>query len=186
MTRVKRAAEAGQMRAAVALRDVVGEAQHVLVIAVVPPQGAFDGDAVALALDHDRIGDQRLLGAVEIAHEGLDAAFIEELDVLGLDAAPVGEHDAHAGIEEGQFAQAMLDRREVEFGLGEDFGRGRKVTSVPRLSWPSRTTASGASATPLVKLIACSLPSRQMRNLSEIDSALTTETPTPCRPPETL
>jgi hypothetical protein len=34
------------MGAAVALRDVVGEAQHVLVVAVVPPQRDFDGDAV--------------------------------------------------------------------------------------------------------------------------------------------
>ena len=33
----QRAAEAGEMRAAVALRDVVGEAEHVLVVAVVPP-----------------------------------------------------------------------------------------------------------------------------------------------------
>jgi hypothetical protein len=37
------------MRAAVALRDVVGEAQHVLVVAVVPPHRDFDGDAVLLA-----------------------------------------------------------------------------------------------------------------------------------------
>ena len=44
----QRAAEAGEMGAAVALRDVVGEAEHVLVVAVVPPQRAFDGDAVAL------------------------------------------------------------------------------------------------------------------------------------------
>ena len=32
----------------------------------------------------------------------------------------------------------------------------------------------------------CSLPSRQMVSLSQLDSALTTETPTPCRPPDTL
>ena len=50
----QRGAEAGEMRAAVALRDVVGEAQHVLVIAVVPPQRDLDVDAVALGLDHDR------------------------------------------------------------------------------------------------------------------------------------
>ncbi len=74
-----------------------------------------------------------LLGAVEIAHEGLDAAFVVQLDFLGLDAAPVGQQNAHAGIEEGQFAQAMLERGEVEFGLGEGLGQGRKVTSVPRL-----------------------------------------------------
>jgi hypothetical protein len=37
------------MRAAIALRDVVGEAEHVLVVAVVPPQRDVDRDAVALA-----------------------------------------------------------------------------------------------------------------------------------------
>src|SRR5688500_13956553 len=32
----------------------------------------------------------------------------------------------------------------------------------------------------------CALPSRQMRSFSHCESALTTDTPTPCRPPETL
>ena len=41
----QRAAEADEMRAAVALGDVVGERQHVLVVAVVPPQRDFDADA---------------------------------------------------------------------------------------------------------------------------------------------
>ncbi len=72
----QRAAEARQMGAAVALRDVVGEAQHGLVIAVVPPQRAFDAGAVALGLHHDRLRDQRRLVAVEIFDEGLDAAFV--------------------------------------------------------------------------------------------------------------
>ena len=47
----QRGAEAREMGAAVALRDVVGEAEHVLVVAVVPPERRFDGDAVALDLD---------------------------------------------------------------------------------------------------------------------------------------
>ena len=72
-TRVSAGAEAGQMRAAVALRDVVGEDQHALVIAVVPGERDFHGDAFALGDDHDRVGDQRILGAVEIAHELLPA-----------------------------------------------------------------------------------------------------------------
>ena len=50
----QRAAEAGEMRAAVALRDVVGEAQHVLMVAVVPPQRRLDADAVRLRAHHDR------------------------------------------------------------------------------------------------------------------------------------
>jgi hypothetical protein len=43
MTRHGRA-QAGQVGAAVALRDVVGEAQHLLVVAVVPLHGHFDAD----------------------------------------------------------------------------------------------------------------------------------------------
>ena len=39
----QRGAEAGEMRAAVALRDVVGEAQHRLVIGVGPLHRDFDG-----------------------------------------------------------------------------------------------------------------------------------------------
>ena len=41
------------MGAAVALRDVVGEGQHVLVVGIVPPQRDFDGDILALALDQN-------------------------------------------------------------------------------------------------------------------------------------
>src|SRR5258707_9458866 len=50
----QRAAEAGEVGAAVALRDVVGEAQHVLMVAVVPPQRRLDADAVHFRTDHDR------------------------------------------------------------------------------------------------------------------------------------
>ena len=66
------------------------------------------------------------------------------------------------------------------------FGEGKNVTSVPRLPPVSPTTFSGATATPSRNSMKCSLPSRQIVSLSQLDSALTTETPTPCRPPETL
>ena len=112
-----------EMRAAVALRDVVGEGQHVLVVAVVPPQRDLDDDAVALALDEDGPVDQRRLGAVEIAHEGLEAALVVELLALRLGVAQVGQDDAHAGIQEGELAQAVLDRRVVELDHGEGLGR---------------------------------------------------------------
>ena len=72
----QRAAEAGQMGAAVTLRDVVGEAQHVLVVAVVPPQRGLDADVVHLGPHHDRGRHHRLLVAVEIFDEFLDAAVI--------------------------------------------------------------------------------------------------------------
>ena len=82
------------MGAAVALGNVVGEAEHGLMIAVVPPQGTFDGERVALRSHDDGIADERRFGAVEIADEGLDAALIAHFDFLRLDPAPVGENDA--------------------------------------------------------------------------------------------
>ena len=77
----QRAAEAGEMRAAVALRDVVGEAQHGLVIAVVPLHRDFDRDAVA-SRRGSTIGGlcSAVLVAVEICDEGLDAALVVQLD----------------------------------------------------------------------------------------------------------
>jgi hypothetical protein len=52
----QRRAERGQVGAAVALRDVVGEAEDLLVIAVVPLQRDVDADLVALAGDGERLG----------------------------------------------------------------------------------------------------------------------------------
>ncbi len=122
----QRAAEAGEMGAAVALRDVVGEAQHVLVVAVVPPQRRLDADAVQLGAHHDRRGHDRLLVAVEIFDELLDAAVIMHLLALLDRVAHVGQHDVDAGIEEGELAQAVLQRREIIFDVLEGLGGGEE------------------------------------------------------------
>ena len=114
------------MGAAVALGNVVGEAQHRLVIAVVPPQRRLDARAVALGLDDDRLRHERRLVAVEIFHERLDAALVDHLLALLDRMTPVGEHDAHARIEECELAQAMLERRPVELRHGEGVGRGQE------------------------------------------------------------
>ena len=119
----QRAAEAGEVRAAVALRDVVGEAEHVLVVAVVPPQRTLDADAVALGLDDDRLRHQRRLVAVEVFDECLDAALVAHLLALLDRVALVGEHDADARVEERELAQAMLERREIELDHREGLGR---------------------------------------------------------------
>ena len=62
---------------------------------------------------------------------------------------------------------------------------GRKWIVVP-VSSVSPTAASGATGTLSRYSWVQSLPSRRTESLSHSDSALTTETPTPCRPPETL
>ena len=116
------------MGAAVTLRDVVGEGQHGLVERVVPPQRDLDADVVALGPHEDRLRHalDRFARAVEIAHEGLDPALVEQLLALVLGMARVGEDDAHAGIEEGEFAQALLQRRVVELDHRERVGGGQE------------------------------------------------------------
>jgi len=81
------------MRPAIALRNIVGEGEHMLVIGIVPPKRGFDRDLVAIAFDEDRIREERRLGAIEVAHKSLKAAFIVEFLPLDLGAAKVGEFD---------------------------------------------------------------------------------------------
>ena len=131
----QRRAETRQMRAAVALRNVVGEAQDILVIAVVPPQGAVDRDAVLLAVDHDRLGQHGHLGAVEIAHEGGDAAFVEAA------RSPFGSTPrvSASRMRTPELRKASSRRRcssvaKSNSVLVKVSVEGRNVTSVPRSS----------------------------------------------------
>ena len=107
------------MGAAIALRDVVGEAEHLLVIAVGPGERRLDSDPVLLADGIDRVGDQRLALAVEMLDKGLHATLIFEHGFVRLRAPFVAEDDAHAGVQEGQFAQPVFQRLAVIFGHGE-------------------------------------------------------------------
>ena len=68
----------------------------------------------------------------------------------------------------------------------ESWSVGRARRAVEALMDLSPTTARSASGSPSWKRIRCSLPARQILRSRESDSALTTDTPTPCRPPDTL
>src|SRR5690606_25843108 len=103
------------MGATVALRDVVGKGQHRLVVGIVPPHGYLYRNAVFLARNRNRLGDQRFLGAINIFDELDDAALVEEFLYLCIRVASIGKNDANTGIQEGEFAQATLKRFEVEF-----------------------------------------------------------------------
>ena len=63
-----------------------------------------------------------MLGTVEIAHKGLDAALVNHFADNRLDAAIVGQGDVDTGIEERQLAKPVLQRGEVELGPGERVG----------------------------------------------------------------
>jgi hypothetical protein len=123
----QRAAEPREMRAPVALRDVVGEGQHHLVVTVVPPHRDLDADAVALARDVDRVGDHRRLGAVEVLHELAHSALVLHLDAQRLGVAQVLQHDLDAGIQERELPQAVLERLEAVVEVGEGRGGGEEA-----------------------------------------------------------
>ncbi len=115
------------MRAAVALRDVVGEGEDVLVIGIVPFERDVDADPVLLGRDRNRFGEQRLLVAVEIFDEGGNAAFVEQIVLGDLLVALVAQQNVDPRIEESEFAIAVFQLVEIEFDdVLEGLGRGQE------------------------------------------------------------
>ena len=118
--------EPGEMGSAVALRDVVGEAQDVLVIAVVPLQRRLDDDVVALAGNGDGIAVPSSLVPVEVLDERLDAALVGELRALRLHAPRILENDPDAGVQEREFPQPVFETRVVKLDVRERPVRGNE------------------------------------------------------------
>ncbi len=175
------------MGAAVALGDVVGEGQHHFVVAVVPPHRDLDPDVVARAVDIDRLRHERGLGPVEILHEFLDATFVEQLGPERHGGAFVRQDDADAGVEEGEFPQALFQRVEMIVEVGErPLGVGLAVGGEKAHFCPA-LAGGGSDHTDVFHGLAVSnrakysVSLRQTRSSSQSDSALTTDTPTPCR-----
>ncbi len=119
----QRRTEAGQVGAAVLLRDVVGEAVHGFLVGVGPLQGHVHHDAVVLAGHRDHIRVQRRLQLRQMLHEAADAAFVMEIVATAF-AALVDQGDLDARIEEGQLAQAPRQDVVMELDVAED-GHGR-------------------------------------------------------------
>ena len=130
----QRAAESGQMGAAIALRDVVGEAENILVIAVIPLQRRLDHHTIALALDQDRLREDRGLGAIKMGDEGCNAALIDHGVGPDLVLALIAQGDLDARIQEGELAQTVLQRIAVKFGHGEGFFRRHEAHFRARLA----------------------------------------------------
>ena len=74
---------------------------------------------LAVLLSVPLVSGQAVMGA---AVEGFEAAVIEQLFLLDIRMALVGQDDADAGIEEGQLAQAARQDVEAELGDAEDGG----------------------------------------------------------------
>ncbi len=118
----QRAAQAGQMRAAVALRDVVGETEHVFLIGIVPLHRQFDLNVVAGGVQVKHAVVERGFVAVEMLDERLDPALVFEHIFLA--GALVPQPDADPGIEKRQFAQALGQHVVMKIDVGEYGGAG--------------------------------------------------------------
>ncbi len=122
------APEAREVAAPVVGVDVVRVAVDVLGVAVVPLHRDLDEDAVALALDLDRLRRHGLLVAVEVLDERGDAALVLEAVLLAV--ALVLEGDEDAAVEEAELAQALREGVEavgrgledLQVGLEGDLG----------------------------------------------------------------
>ena len=123
------------MRAAVGVRDGVGKAERLLAEALVILEDAIDEDVFVLVVDDhfatardgDGLGVDLVLVRAHFAHELLHALGVEQHFLTLRFGAFVGEQDADAGIEEGEFAQARLEAFEDKCRRdGEDRGVGEE------------------------------------------------------------
>ena len=113
------------MRAAVALRDIVREAQDLLLIGVVPLHRDLDEHPFLLPACMEDVRVQRSLVAVHVLHETPHAT--SERELLLLASALVDEHDPHAVVEEGQLAQAPGEDIVVKLDVSERLRVAEKV-----------------------------------------------------------
>ena len=109
--------QAGQVRAAVTLRNVVGEALHGFRVRIVPLHRDFDGHALLVAYRMKNLRMQHGLGTVHVLDEALDATGVRE--VLGLAVALVGKLDLDAIVQKRQLADALGEDLVVKFDARE-------------------------------------------------------------------
>jgi YidC/Oxa1 family membrane protein insertase len=120
-----RGAQAGEVCAAVLLRDVVGEADDVLLVGVVPLHRHIHADAFLFPLGAEDVGVQHGLRAIHVLDEALHAA--GEGEILLLADALIDHNDAHAVVQKGQLAQPAREDVVVEVHVAEYLARGEEM-----------------------------------------------------------
>ena len=106
------------MCAAVTLRNVVGEAERVLMETVGPGHRQLDRDVVTGRGQGNRLV-KRGARTVQPVDKSGQSAVEEELGHLSVGTALVGKLDSNAGIQESQFAKTMFQRGEIKHRSGE-------------------------------------------------------------------
>jgi len=120
-----RLAQAREMRAAVALRNIVGKALHGLGVGIVPLHRNLDRDAVLLTAGMEDSRMQHRLAAIHVFDESLDASGKRE--VLALAVALVEQLDPDAVVEERELADPARQDVVMELDVVERRGRSLEV-----------------------------------------------------------
>ena len=107
------------MGTTITLRDVVGIAEDIFLVGLVPLHGEFNTDIVLFGRELEHLFMHRRLFAIEMLDKGLDTAFIFK-NIL-LVAAFVFQDDAHTRIEEREFPQTLCEDIVVIFSVRENF-----------------------------------------------------------------
>lgn len=124
--------EAGEVRAAIGVRDGIGEAERLLGVAVVPLHHAvheaelplFIDLELALAAEGDGLVVHDIFVLAELLHEFGDTILVKEHFRAGGLNALISQGDADAGIQEGELAQALGQKLETE---GDGDGEDRRI-----------------------------------------------------------
>src|SRR5262249_61136911 len=98
-------AEGGEMRAAIGVRDGIGERQNLVVVTVVVLQHDIHKNFVALSRDYDRLWMQDLFVLAELPNELFNPVFVIEALLLRRIDAFISERNLQTGIQKRQLAQ---------------------------------------------------------------------------------
>ena len=112
------------MRAAIPLRNGVGEAKYVFLVRIVPLHGQLHRHLVTLHIEGDHRLMQRRLIAVQVPNKLGDAALVFEMVFLA--NALVRQDDLHSRVEKREFAQPLRQNVVMKLNIGKHFATGQE------------------------------------------------------------
>ena len=121
----QRGPEAGQVRAAVFLRDIIGKTEDVFLVGIVPLHGQLDAGMLFIRLNINHGLMQRGLVAVQMPDKGADTALVFKR--VRLAATLIQQFDPNTGVQKGELAQAPGQDVVVKFKLPEHRLAGQKA-----------------------------------------------------------
>src|SRR5262249_39028822 len=126
----QRAAETGEVRAALDRVHVVGEREDRLLVRVVPLHRDLDSALVGLALEVDDVLVDSVLRLVDVRDEVADATLVLEFGRLAVGAL-VDDPDVEALREKRGLAEALRNRRSADVERLEHLGGGKEGDGRP-------------------------------------------------------